>query len=41
VPREYLAVDDTAIKAAIKAGIRSIPGVEIYEEAEVRVRRVG
>lgn len=41
VPREYLAVDDAAIKAGIKAGIRAIPGVEIYEEAEVRVRRVG
>jgi phage-related tail protein len=40
VPREYLAVDDAAIKAAIKAGIRAIPGVEIYEEAEVRVRRI-
>ena len=41
VPREYLMVDDKAITAAVKAGIRAIPGVRIYEEAEMRVRRVG
>jgi hypothetical protein len=41
VPREYLMVDDKAITAAVKAGIRSIPGVRIFEEAEMRVRRVG
>ena len=41
VPREYLMVDDAAIKAAVKAGIRAIPGVRVFEEAEMRVRRVG
>ena len=41
VPREYLIVDELAVKAAVKAGIRTIPGVEIFEEAEMRVRRVG
>lgn len=41
VPREYLMVDDAAIKAAIRGGIREIPGVRIYEDAEMRVRRVG
>ena len=41
VPREYLIVDELAIRAAIKAGIRDIPGVRIFEEMEMRVRRVG
>lgn len=41
VPRDYLMVDEVSIKAAIKAGIREIPGVRIFEEAEMRVRRVG
>ena len=41
VPREYLMVDDKAITAAVKAGIRAIPGVRIFEDAEMRVRRVG
>ena len=41
VPRQYLAVDDKALAAAVKAGIRDIPGVRVFEEAEMRVRRVG
>jgi hypothetical protein len=41
VPREYLMVDDKAIAAAVKAGIRNVAGVRIFEEAEMRVRRVG
>lgn len=41
VPREYLMANDLAIKTAIRAGIRNIEGVRIYEEAEMRVRRVG
>jgi len=41
VPREYLMVDDKAITAAVKAGIRNIEGVRIFEDAEMRVRRVG
>ena len=41
VPRQYLMVDDKALSAAVKAGIRDVPGVRIFEEAEMRVRRVG
>lgn len=41
VPRQYLIVDEMAIRAAIKAGIREIPGVRIFEEMEMRIRRVG
>ena len=41
VPRNYLMVDDKALAAAVKAGIRIIPGVKVFEEAEMRVRRVG
>lgn len=39
VPRQYLTVDETAIKAAIRGGIREIPGVRIFEDAEIRTRR--
>ena len=38
VPREYLVVDETAIRRAVAAGTRSIAGVRIYEDAEVTVR---
>ena len=38
VPREYLMVDEKKIAAAVKDGIRSIAGVEIYEDQEVRFR---
>lgn len=41
VPRPYLRVDEAAIRAAIKGGIREVPGVRIFERAEIRVRRVG
>lgn len=40
VPRMYLAVDPAAIRAAIKAGIREIDGVKIFETARVQVRRI-
>lgn len=33
VPREYLVVDQTKINAAVKAGQRSIPGVNIYQKS--------
>jgi hypothetical protein len=32
VPRQYLMVNDAAIKAAIAGGVRDIPGVRIYED---------
>ncbi|MCL2029825.1 MAG: siphovirus Gp157 family protein [Deltaproteobacteria bacterium] len=36
VPREYLAVDEKAIRKAVKDGIREIPGVEIFEKTNIR-----
>lgn len=39
VPREYLMVNEAAIKAAVKGGKRTIPGVEIFEAAKTAIRR--
>lgn len=39
VPNGYWIIDEVAIKAAISNGIRTIPGVEIYEEAVTTFRR--
>ena len=36
VPREYLTVDEKKIRAAVKDGVRSIPGVNIYEDIDTR-----
>ena len=36
VPDEYLMVNDSAIKQAIKSGIKNIPGVRIYEDHTIR-----
>lgn len=38
VPRQYLAVDESAIKRAVALGVRDIPGVRIYEEPYVAIR---
>ena len=38
LPVEYILPDDKAIKRAISAGVRDIPGVKIFEEPVVRVR---
>ena len=38
VPREYLTVNVGAVTAAVKSGIRSIPGIKIFEKPQVRVR---
>lgn len=38
VPREFLVVDDRKIRAAIGAGIRSIPGVKIFQKETLSVR---
>ena len=38
VPRQYLVVDEARIRAAIRAGIREIPGVRIYQVEIVSVR---
>lgn len=37
VPREYLSVNEGAIRAAIRAGARDIPGVRIFNDARARV----
>jgi hypothetical protein len=38
VPRQYLMVNDAAIKAAIAGGVRDIPGVRIYEDVRTAIR---
>lgn len=38
VPREYLVVDQAAINAAVRKGVRSIPGVRIEQVDELAVR---
>lgn len=38
VPRQYLMVNDAAIKAAIAGGTREIPGVRIYEDVRTAIR---
>ncbi len=38
VPREYLVVDEGAIRRAVRDGIREIPGVEIKQVDEMAVR---
>lgn len=38
VPRQYLMVNDAAIKAAIAGGARKIDGVEIYEDVRTAIR---
>ncbi len=37
VPREYLCVDEKKIRQAVKAGVREIPGVDIFEDVQVRL----
>jgi hypothetical protein len=38
IPREYLMVNEKAIRAAIKAGVRDIPGVRIFQKEELAVK---
>jgi len=38
VPREYLVVDEKAIREAVKAGVRTIPGVNIFETTDIAIR---
>jgi len=38
VPREYLMIDEKAVKAAIKDGVRQIPGIKIYSETRTKYR---
>jgi hypothetical protein len=39
VPREFLSVDDKKVKAAIKAGVRTIPGVKIDKQITTIIKR--
>ncbi len=38
VPREYLMVNEAAIKAAVAGGKRDIPGVRIFEQVRTAIR---
>jgi len=38
VPRQYLMINDAAIKAAIAGGAREIPGCRIYEDVRTAIR---
>ena len=38
IPREYLEVDEVAIKDDIKNGMRTIPGVRVFETEEFVIR---
>lgn len=38
VPREFMLVDEKAIRAQVKAGIRQIPGVRIFEDSNIVLR---
>ncbi len=38
VPRQYLMVNEAAIKAAIFGGLREIPGVRIFEDVRTAIR---
>lgn len=38
VPRHLLMVNDAAVKAAIKAGERNVPGLRIFQETKIGIR---
>jgi len=38
IPPEFMMVNEKAIRAAVKAGVRNIPGVKIYQREELAVR---
>lgn len=39
LPRQYMRPNQDAIDAAIKGGVRAIPGVRIFEEVRTAIRR--
>jgi hypothetical protein len=38
VPREYLLVDEVKIREAVREGVRTIPGVKIYQKEGISLR---
>jgi hypothetical protein len=38
IPREYLVVDEAAIRKAVNAGVRTIPGVKIFQTESLALR---
>ena len=38
VPESYKVVDERLIRAAVKAGVRQIPGVRIYQHTKTQIR---
>ena len=38
VPREYMVVDERAIRQAVAQGVRTIAGVNIFEDSQVAIR---
>lgn len=38
VPRQYMRVDEVAVRVAIRAGVRAIDGIRIYRDSRVVVR---
>lgn len=38
IPRAYLVVDQAKIRAVVKAGVREIPGVKIFQTEQLAVR---
>ena len=38
VPRQFCEISDLLIRAAVRAGVRAIEGVEIYEETRIAIK---
>lgn len=38
IPTEYLVLNETAVRSAIKEGVRNIEGLEIYQDCQVAIR---
>ena len=38
LPREYMVLNESAVRAAIKNGVRNIPGLKIFETAQTVIR---
>jgi hypothetical protein len=39
VPRQYLIIDERLIREAVRAGVREIPGVRIYQDDQLAIGR--